>query len=514
VLLRGGSGGSATAYNPGWAYGAGGADPEFPQYTYNGCNGLTCSSITINTLPNGGLVPNGERFKVLYSVAPDDEKMDIVGSIGPGATHSLGTTTVNLQYAPAYNIKFVIGHDATTGNPGLWVPIHGFTCQDNGLQVPCNGAPSNAPGDFNITTVVIPAQAGTCAEATTGTCNEFKIVYDTPRGSWEWIVGGRDAGTSDQLGMSYVTEAFDSLKNIETTTAGFDMQVPNSPFDASSIPFVLEHFNLNDDSIAGYRDCGVTPFQPSTFGQCQPDPSLGTNDPSLVCPVASVSCVDNLPLFEGPRIHLRDDWSSILPVDSSDIILVGGPIINGATEMANDWASIIYRGAQNDFWGPGLWDGNVPNTPACTPFTPPLGPSTCTPTTFVGTGFAVIETYMDPDGTVYFIVYGNDAQDTYWATWLLLHDNGNSNPVGGGFGHNICNGPGEPFGFQSWDKQVPWEPGSPVGMGCGLIPMEHENPGVTGWIIGISYDTQTHIPTFQLEKRLDTFSEKQPEPDS
>jgi hypothetical protein len=457
-----------------WLAGANSADPEHANYEYNNCNGLTCDGITITDTFGNVPIPNGERFKILYSTAPNDEKLNVFQRAATGAN-----TIGYLQYGPAYNIKFIMGHATGSGDPGTWVPITTYTCSladGTLLDAGCKYAPSNQPGHTGyqvITNVEIPTTTGDCA--TTGTsasCDEYKVVYDTPRGNYEWLVIGRDSATVDSAGSAYVSEAFDSLKNIDVQTVGFDMQSPTFP----TVPFVLEYFGSPGGSTRpNYTEC-----KPSTVPSCtaSPDGTTGTLQ-------------NGDTLFELPRAHLRDDWSSIIPVDSSDIILVGGPLANAATQMANDWTSTIYRGlskqnAVNDFWGPGLWDGIYGHEH------------------FPGSGYATISTYMDIDGTVYFIVYGNTGQDTYWATWLLLHDNGGTTY------NNLCNGPQTAAGTAT---QNPWELGSPVGPGCGLIPMQHENPGVTSWIIHIDYTGEPHIPTFQIEKRLNTFSEKQPEQD-
>jgi hypothetical protein len=237
----------------------------------------------------------------------------------------------------------------------------------------------------------------------------IKVLYSTkPEGSYEWIIVGRDSNVVDSAGAAHVSHAFDSVKHIWVTMAGLDMYQE----DFATVPYIQEHFGqgyyyTKDEFKEGY--------------------------------------IHN---EEGNRAHVRDDFSSMMPIDSSNIILVGGPLASLSMEMANDWGSAIYRDGTQDFYSPGQWDSMI--------------------NTFPKNGYAIIGTYMDIDGTVYFYIYGGTGEDTYWATYW----------------------------FQYYY----------------ITYLQGENPGVTSLLLKLDYTFQ-HPPRIDIVKRLDTISEKNPEQD-
>jgi hypothetical protein len=326
----------------------------------------------------------GREYKILWSDRPIHEKLNHVVPVRVGAT-------LRLQYGPADKIDFIMirngtaaWSNATTGN---------YTCSNAaGAGVPCAGGALGSIYAVNFL----------------DNWDEGKVVYETARGTYEWIIVGRDSNVVDSAGAAHVTEAFDSIKNIDVKMAGLDMY--NSLFP--TVPYIQEHFGggyyTKDEFKEGY--------------------------------------IHN---EEGNRAHLRDDYSSIMPIDSSNIILVGGPLANLGMEMANDWGSAIYRGTSEDFYSPGQWDSMI--------------------NTFPKNGYAVIGTYMDVDGTVYFYIYGGTGEDTFWATWAFYNQY--------------------------------------------ITYLQTENPGVTSLLLKLSYDTPGCPPGITIVKRLDTISEKNPEQD-
>jgi len=186
-----------------------------------------------------------------------------------------------------------------------------------------------------------------------------KVLYSTePEGSYEWIIVGRDSNVVDSAGAAHVSHAFDSVKHIWVTQAGLDKR----SWDFLTVPYIQQYTQQGDTRY--YTECN---------DHCE----------------------------EGERAHLRDDFSSIMPVDSSNIILVGGPLASLSMEMANDWGSAIYRNGPQDFYSPGQWDSMIK--------------------TFPKNGYAIIGTYMDVDGTVYLYIYGGTGEDTYWATYWFQY---------------------------------------------------------------------------------------------
>jgi hypothetical protein len=339
--------------------------------------------------------PYYATVKILYSTRTVHEKMDdkltaIAGDIVP------------LELGPADDVKFVMNKTAT-GWAQLTEPTHYVCLNATGDTVACNGGGLLG----SIVSVEFLAPVPT----------EGKIVYNTARGTYEWIIVGRDSNVIDSAGAAHVSEAFDSIKNIDVKMAGLDKQ--NTQY-SPTVPYIQWWYE--DSYYRYYRECA-------------------------------------LPNEEGCRAHLRDDFSTIMPIDSSNIILVGGPIASLSMEMANDWGSLIYRDKHTDFYSPGQWDSTIH--------------------TFARDGSAVIGTYMDVDGTVYFYIYGGDAQDTFWAThWFL----------------------GQSFTYNN----IPYP--------NGITYLQTENHGVTSLLLNIDY-TYPHPPSITIVKRLNTISQKNPEQD-
>jgi hypothetical protein len=186
----------------------------------------------------------------------------------------------------------------------------------------------------------------------------LKILYSTieenEKGRYEWLVVGRDASTIDSLGAAYVSEAFDSIKDIDVLTMGMDA---NETRWGPLAPFVMG--GATSGTRADYRD------------------SLG-------------------------RPHLRDDWCTNIAVASSDMIFVGGPIAQLGTEYFNEFTDIFFAssayvtndtGQSNKIFALSCWNKNA-----------------------TGSGYATIGVYEDLNGTIGLVIWGFDGQDTYYAS--------------------------------------------------------------------------------------------------
>ena len=186
----------------------------------------------------------------------------------------------------------------------------------------------------------------------------LKILYSTieenEKGRYEWLVVGRDASTIDSLGAAYVSEAFDSIKDIDVLTMGMDV---NETRWGPLAPFVMG--GAASGTRADYRD------------------SLG-------------------------RPHLRDDWCTNIAVASSDMIFVGGPIAQLGTEYFNEFTDIFFAssayvtndtGQSNKIFALSCWNKNA-----------------------TGSGYATIGVYKDLNGTIGLVIWGFDGQDTYYAS--------------------------------------------------------------------------------------------------
>jgi len=111
------------------------------------------------------------------------------------------------------------------------------------------------------------------------------------------------------------------------------------------------------------------------------------------------------------RAALRDDWCTKWPISSSNLIAVGGPIANLLAYYANDFTDAFY--AIEDY-AADEWDNKI------------VALSCWSQRTFApdeDTGYAVISTYKDLNGTVLLVIWGYDGRDTYYAAkWF--HEEG------------------------------------------------------------------------------------------
>jgi hypothetical protein len=191
-----------------------------------------------------------------------------------------------------------------------------------------------------------------------GIGTHVKVLYSTieenEKGRYEWLIVGRDAATIDSLGAAYVSEAFDSIKDIDVLTMGMDV---NETRWGPLAPFVMG--GATSGTRADYRD------------------SLG-------------------------RPHLRDDWCTNIAVASSDMIFVGGPIAQLGTEYFNEFTDAFFAssayvindtGQSNKILALSCWAKNA-----------------------AGSGYATIGIYKDLNGTIGLVIWGFDGQDTYYAS--------------------------------------------------------------------------------------------------
>jgi hypothetical protein len=205
--------------------------------------------------------------------------------------------------------------------------------------------------------------------------SEVKVLYSTieenEKGRYEWTILGRDAHTSDSLGAALVTAAFKN-KDIEIGLSGLDMMYYE--WLMPSIPYVMNCFETAPGARADYKDDGSTP---------------------------------------GDRTALRDDWCTTWPIASSNMITVGGPLANVLTLYFNDFTDA--------FWGINCSIYNEVYTPYST-WQDKVVALTCWNGTKkaygadVDTGYGVIATYKDINGTVGLAIWGIGPRDTYYTS--------------------------------------------------------------------------------------------------
>jgi hypothetical protein len=231
------------------------------------------------------------------------------------------------------------------------------------------------------------------------------IAYNEHQeGSYEWMVVGKDAKSIDSAGAAYMTQAFDSKKQIHVTTTGLD---------------------INEESWG--------PEAPHVMGGAM----TGTRTDYY---------------FDYPndmRPSIRDDWCTTVAVSSSNMLFSGGPRANLGTEYFNEFTMAFYAsnewvvnntGHQDEILALSCWDKHS-----------------------YGSGYATISVYKDLNGTIGFLIWGIDGQDTYFAAkWF-------------------------------WDS--------------GIYYLQQENDGVTDIIIKINYTPCP--PTVSIVERLGTISHKE-----
>ncbi len=203
----------------------------------------------------------------------------------------------------------------------------------------------------------------------------YTVVYanlttDTG-GSYEWIIVGKDCATIDSLGAAYVTEAFDSIKEIKVCAAGMDI---NDTSYGPYAPFIMA--GSTSGTKADYRD------------------SLN-------------------------RTHLKDDWCTRIymsggtqyvypgyPISTSNMIFVGGPVAQMGTEYFNEFTDAFFT---RSFY--------VTNNTGCEePHSNKILALSCWNRNVSGSGYAVIAVYKDLNGTIGLVIWGYDGQDTYYAS--------------------------------------------------------------------------------------------------
>jgi hypothetical protein len=199
-----------------------------------------------------------------------------------------------------------------------------------------------------------------------------KVLYSTIMegpGRYEWIVVGRNARTIDSAAAAYITEAFDSIKNISVAVTGMDIREvdygPNSPW------------------VMAGADTGVRNDYNDSLG----------------------------------RPHLKDDWCTTWPIASSNMIFMAGPRANLGTEYMNEFLNVFFArseyvvtnvGQSNKIMGLSCWNFNN-----------------------YASGYGVISVYEDLNGTIGLVFWGYTADDFYYTCkWFWSYPAGITCPDG------------------------------------------------------------------------------------
>jgi hypothetical protein len=182
----------------------------------------------------------------------------------------------------------------------------------------------------------------------------IKVLYSPVdrQGRYEWAVVGRDAASVDSVGAALVTAAFKN-KGIEIGMAGLDMW---DPAISNQIPHVMRQFGDGDG-----------------MGDYHHDYAAGDH-----------------------RASLRDDWCTTWPVASSDMVGIGGPLANVYAYYMNDFTEAYFDESSFEIETSTCWDKNSYASDD-------------------DTGYAVISTYKDINGTVNLVIWGHWGRDTFYA---------------------------------------------------------------------------------------------------
>jgi len=184
----------------------------------------------------------------------------------------------------------------------------------------------------------------------------IKVLYSTiemnEKGRYEWMVLGKDARTIDSAAAAYVSEAFDSTKDIRVEMMGMDIREfdygPNSP----------------------YVMAGSTTSVRSNY-------------------------IDSI-----GRSGLGDDWCTTWPIASSNMIFMAGPRANLGTEYMNEFLNVFFArseyvvnntGHSNTIMALSCWNKNNYTS-----------------------GYGVISVYEDINGTIGLVFWGYTADDYYY----------------------------------------------------------------------------------------------------
>jgi len=249
---------------------------------------------------------------------------------------------------------------------------------DGELQVPTRVIPPRVATDYTYSiNFTIPSINFTTAppddaviKVLYSTNDTYYVVDETDfgPGRYEWIEVGRDADSVDSVGAALVSAGFKN-KLVEIGIAGVDMWDPEI---ANQIPWVMRKFGTDDAMIDYHYD------------------HAGGDH----------------------RTALRDDWCTTWPVTSSNMIGVGGPIANGLAYYGNDFTEAFF--GLDLFTDYTAWKNKI-------------AALTCWNKTAYAsdedTGYAMIGTYKDINGTVLLYFWGHWGRDTYYASkWF--HEEG------------------------------------------------------------------------------------------
>ncbi|RLI25789.1 hypothetical protein DRO58_06055, partial [Candidatus Bathyarchaeota archaeon] len=281
--------------------------------------------------------------------------------------------------------------------------------------------------DFNI-----DPTTGVISFSDTLTGHNITVVYRVYLGRYEWVVVGtgldpdHKARNIDSTGAAMVAAAFKN-KNMEIGLSGLDIQ------DLQVVPQVMAG---SGTTWTGYY------YDPES----------------------------------DKRVALRDDSCTYWPVASSNMIAVGGPGVNMLTYYFNEFTDAFWANpefADSSIAG-SLYALTCWNIQTLDPETEQyvIDPSLkAYYADYPDTGYAVIATYKDINGTIGVVVWGLWGRDTYYAAQWLHGDA---------------------------ERGIPPP---------GLVQLQDAPRGITAIVLEIDYSEDIKHPTFTIVECLGTISE-------
>jgi hypothetical protein len=238
--------------------------------------------------------------------------------------------------------------------------------------------------------------------------DEFDCIpwMDVTTGRYEWIVMGRDSAAIDSAGGAMVAERFVAPK-----------QPLNNPL-GMEIPIWMSALDMQDDIFGPKAPYVMMPTPGFPMTEHPDEDLLGLLGDRAAYREGGLSW----PGENYGRSVLRNDWCTTVPIESSNMITIGSSWANQLSEYANDFTDA--------YLDPGIPSGTL--TPGEMGST--IIPLSCWSIWDVDTmnmykavyedgeqvtGYGVVATTKDLDGTKILSIWGLTGQDTYYTSWAL-----------------------------------------------------------------------------------------------
>src|SRR5271157_159650 len=217
---------------------------------------------------------------------------------------------------------------------------------------------------------------------------EDGILQEQIPGSYQWGIVGTNAATVDSAGLSMISAAFKD-KEVEYGLGGSDIFAGTNN-TGSQMPFVMAELGTS------HTDPSWNNYYYNNFGG-----TYTTNNDQRVALTDAWDPYAYIGTVQGGIIGTTVN----VPVTTSNMIGVGGPLANMLSYYGNDFMDALY--AEPWFAAGSPWSGNIA---ALTCWNRNSYSDTAT------TGYATISTAQDINGTTMLLLWGLTGKDTYYAS--------------------------------------------------------------------------------------------------